>query len=93
MRIGDVFARAWDLWRRDVGWLVLAGLVVGLIMAVIFAIAFGIFGAIFAGAGLTIGADLADDTTASLTGARRGHAGHRPDRVRGGDVPRPGRSA
>ncbi len=68
MTIGDVFARAWDLWRRDVGWLVLAGLVVGLIMAVIFALAFGIFGAIFAGAGLTIGADLADNTTGSLSG-------------------------
>ena len=68
MTIGDVFARAWDLWRRDVGWLILAGLVVGIIMAVIFAIAFGIFGAIFAGAGLTIGADLASDTTSGLTG-------------------------
>lgn len=68
MTIGDVFARAWDLWRRDVGWLILAGLVVGIIMAVIFAIAFGIFGAIFAGAGLTIGADLANDTTSGLTG-------------------------
>ena len=41
-------------------------------MAVIFAIAFGIFAAIFAGAGLTIGADLADDTTASLTGLGAG---------------------
>ena len=67
MSIGDVFARAWDLWRRDVGWLILAGLVVGLIMAVVFAIAFGIFAAIFAGAGLTIGADLADDTAGSLS--------------------------
>ena len=28
MTIGDVLARAWDLWRRDVGWLILAGLVV-----------------------------------------------------------------
>jgi hypothetical protein len=68
MTIGDVFARAWDLWRRDVGWLILAGLVVGLIMAVVFAIAFGIFGAIFAGAGVAIGADLADDTAGGLSG-------------------------
>jgi hypothetical protein len=72
MTIGDVFARAWDLWRRDVGWLVLAGLVVGLIMAVVFAIAFGIFAAIFAGAGLTIGADMADNTTGSLSGLGAG---------------------
>ena len=68
MNIGDVFARAWDLWRRDVGWLILAGLVVGLIMAVIFGIAFALFAAVFAGAGVTIGADLANDTTSSLTG-------------------------
>ena len=33
MTIGDVFARAWDLWRRSVGWLILAGLLVGVIMA------------------------------------------------------------
>ena len=72
MTIGDVFARAWDLWRRDVGWLVLAGLVVGLIMAVVFAIAFGILAAIFAGAGLTIGADMADNTTGSLSGVGAG---------------------
>ena len=32
MTIGDVFARAWDLWRRSVGWLILAGLLVGIIM-------------------------------------------------------------
>jgi hypothetical protein len=35
MNIGDVFAKAWQLWRRDVGWLILAGLVVGLIVGVI----------------------------------------------------------
>jgi len=32
LTIGDVFARAWDLWRRSVGWLILAGLLVGIIM-------------------------------------------------------------
>ena len=68
MGIGDVFARAWDLWKRDVGWLILAGLVVGLIMMVVFGIVFAIFLAIFAGAGVTIGADLANDTTTSLSG-------------------------
>ena len=35
MTIGDVFARAWELWRRDIGWLILAGLVVGLIVGVV----------------------------------------------------------
>jgi hypothetical protein len=35
MTIGDVFAKAWELWRRDVGWLILAGLVVGVIIGVI----------------------------------------------------------
>ena len=75
MSIGDVFARAWDLWRRDVGWLILAGLVVGLIMAVIFGIGFGVFAAITAGAGATIGADLADDSTSSLTGLGAGMLG------------------
>jgi hypothetical protein len=35
MTIGDVFAKAWQLWRRDVGWLILAGLVVGVIIGVI----------------------------------------------------------
>jgi hypothetical protein len=70
--IGDVFAGAWSLWRRDVGWLILAGLVVGVIMAVIFGIAFGIFTAIFAGAGLSLGVDAANDTTSSLSGLGAG---------------------
>jgi hypothetical protein len=42
MSIGDVFAKAWELWRRDIGWLILAGLVVGLIVGVIAVIAFSI---------------------------------------------------
>jgi len=72
MGIGDVFAKAWELWKRDVGWLILAGLVVGLIMMVVFGIAFAIFVAIFAGAGVSFGADLANDTTSSLTGLGAG---------------------
>ena len=68
MGIGDVFARAWDLWRRDVGWLILAGLVVGVIMAVVFAIAGGIFVALLAGAGTAIGADSLDNSAGGLTG-------------------------
>src|SRR5665811_276669 len=42
MSIGDVFAKAWELWRRDIGWLILAGLVVGLIVGVVGAVVFGI---------------------------------------------------
>ena len=58
MTIGDVFARAWDLWRRSIGWLVLAGLVVGAIMALALAIVFGVFAALVAGAASTAGSDL-----------------------------------
>ena len=58
MSIGDVLAKAWELWRRDVGWLILAGLVVGLIMMAILAVVFAIFAAIFAGASLTFGAGM-----------------------------------
>ena len=42
MSIGDVFAKAWELWRRDIGWLILAGLVVGLIVGVAAVIVFSI---------------------------------------------------
>jgi MFS family permease len=72
LTIGDVFARAWDLWRRDVGWLILAGLVVGFIMLVVLAIVGGIFAALMAGAGSAIGADALDNSTGSLTGLGAG---------------------
>ena len=72
MSIGDVFARAWDLWRRDVGWLILAGLVVGAIMAVVFAVAFAIFGALLAGAGLTMGSGLSSSSSSTLSGLGAG---------------------
>ena len=68
MSIGDVFARAWDLWRRDVGWLILAGLVVGAIMAVVFGVAFAIFGALLAGAGLTMGSGLSSSSSSTISG-------------------------
>ena len=42
MSIGDVFTKAWELWRRDIGWLILAGLVVGLIVGVVAVIVFSI---------------------------------------------------
>ena len=72
MTIGDVFARAWDLWRRSVGWLILAGLVVGVIMVVVFAITYGIFLALFAGAGSAIGADSLDNSSGLMTGLGAG---------------------
>ena len=72
MGIGDVFARAWDLWRRDVGWLILAGLVVGLIMLAVFAVVGGVFVALMAGAGSAIGADALDDSAGGLTGLGAG---------------------
>ena len=68
MTIGDVFARAWDLWRRDVLWLILAGLVVGLILAVILGITYGISLSLFAGAGAAIGGDALDNSSSGLTG-------------------------
>jgi hypothetical protein len=67
MSIGDVFAKAWELWRRDVGWLILAGLVVGAIMAVVFGIVFAIFAGILAGgAGLSIGSGLTTNDSGTL---------------------------
>ena len=67
MTIGDVFARAWDLWRKSIGWLILAGLVVGAIMALTFAIIFGIVSAVVAGAASTAGNDLMSNSGSSLS--------------------------
>ncbi len=39
MSIGDVFSKAFELWKRDVLWLVLAAFVVGIIMVAIFIVA------------------------------------------------------
>ena len=72
MTIGDVFARAWDLWRKSVGWLILAGLVVGAILALTFAIVFGILSALVAGAVSTAGSDLVSDSGSSLSGLGAG---------------------
>ena len=66
MSMGDVFAKAYELWKRDVGWLILAGLVVGVIMAAILGVAIAVFVAIFAAAGVTIGADLASNSSDAL---------------------------
>ena len=42
MTVGEVFAKAWELWKKDVGWLILAGLVVGLIVGVVAVVVFAI---------------------------------------------------
>ena len=74
MTIGDVFARAWDLWRRSVGWLILAGLVVGAIMALTFAIVYGVFLALIAGAASSSDS-LMSDSGSSLSGLGAGMLG------------------
>jgi hypothetical protein len=72
MTIGDVFAGAWQLWRRSVGWLILAGLVVGAIIGVMAAIVYGILLSLIAGAGATIAANSLNgslnDSSSSLSG-------------------------
>jgi hypothetical protein len=53
MSIGDVFSKAFELWKKDVLWLILAALVVGLIVGVIAAIMFAIiFGVALGGVGI-----------------------------------------
>ena len=76
MSIGDVFAKAWELWRRDIGWLILAGLVVGLIVGVVAVVVFSIVAGMMAVSigGIALGSS--GDST-SITGlehrdARRG---------------------
>ena len=53
MSIGEVFSKAFELWKKDVLWLILAALVVGLVIGVIAAIMFAIiFGVALGGVGL-----------------------------------------
>ena len=67
MTIGDVFTKAWELWRRDVGWLILAGLVVGLIVGIIAVVVFAIVAGMAAVSigGIAIGSN---NSSTSLTG-------------------------
>ncbi|MCX6374195.1 MAG: glycerophosphoryl diester phosphodiesterase membrane domain-containing protein [Actinobacteria bacterium] len=67
MSIGDVFTRAWELWRRDIGWLILAGLVVGLIVGVIALIVFAIVAGMLAVSVGGIALGTSGDST-SITG-------------------------
>ncbi len=53
MSIGEVFSKAFELWKKDVLWLILAALVVGLVIGVIAAIMFAIiFGVALGGVGI-----------------------------------------
>jgi len=59
MSVGEVFSKAFELWKKDVLWLILAGLVVGVIITVIAAI----IGAIVFGVALTgVGVGLSSGT-------------------------------
>jgi hypothetical protein len=68
MSIGDVFAKAWELWRRDIGWLILAGLVVGLIVGVVAIIVFSIVAGMLAVSvgGIALGANNSSTGLAGL---------------------------
>jgi len=53
MSISEVFSKAFELWKKDVLWLILAALVIGLVIGVIAAIMFAIiFGVALGGVGL-----------------------------------------
>jgi len=67
MTVGEVFARAWELWKKDIGWLILAGLVVGLIVGVVAIVVFAIVAGMAAVSigGIAIGAN---GNSTSLTG-------------------------
>jgi hypothetical protein len=53
MSIGEVFSKAFELWKKDVLWLILAALVVGLVIGIVAAIMFAIiFGVALGGIGL-----------------------------------------
>jgi hypothetical protein len=58
MSIGELFSKAYELWKRDVLWLILAAFVVGVIMFAIILVATLIVGAIGGAAfGLSAGSD------------------------------------
>jgi hypothetical protein len=68
MSVGEVFSKAFELWKKDVLWLILAALLVGVIIAVIAAVIGAIvFGVALAGVGVGL-----DAGTDSLDGVRAG---------------------
>jgi hypothetical protein len=67
--IGQLFAKAWELWKRNVLWLILAGLVVGLILGVISAIGMSVFiGSMFGAGTLTFDQASSSDSLPALGG-------------------------
>ena len=53
MSVGEVFSKAFELWKKDVLWLILAALVVGVVIAVILGVMLAIvFGVALGGVGL-----------------------------------------
>ena len=68
MSVGEVFSKAFELWKKDVLWLILAALVVGLVIAVIMGVMLAIvFGAALGGIGLGY-----NSATDSLSGVGAG---------------------
>ena len=65
MTVGEVFSKAFELWKKDVLWLVLAGLVIGVILWVILLIA-GLIVAGLAGGGVAIGLSSGTDSFSGL---------------------------
>ena len=68
MSVGEVFSKAFELWKKDVLWLILAALVIGVIVAVIAGIMFAIiFGVALSGVGIGY-----SSTTNSINGVGAG---------------------
>ena len=67
--IGELFGKSWELWKRNVAWLILAGLVVGVIVGAIFALGMSIFvGSVFTAGTLGISDVSSGSATPSLNG-------------------------
>ncbi len=71
MTVGEVFSKAFELWKKDVLWLILAALVVGLVIAVIMGLMLAIvFGVALGGVGLGY-----NSATNSMSGVGAGMIG------------------
>jgi hypothetical protein len=68
MTVGEVFSKAFELWKKDVLWLILAGLVIGVILWAVVLVAGLIVGGLVAG-GVAIGVSGGTDTFSGLGAA------------------------
>jgi hypothetical protein len=68
MTVGEVFSKAFELWKKDVLWLILAGLVIGVILWIVLLVAGLIVGALVAG-GVAIGLSGGTDSFSGLGAA------------------------